>query len=57
MALVAVKYKYGSPKPTTMSSAQITVQGTTESAILAELQRLRPTHKNIILTSIDIKRK
>jgi hypothetical protein len=57
MALVQVKYKYGHPKPTTTSSASLTVQGTTESAVLAELQRLRPTHKNIILISIDIKRK
>ncbi len=57
MALVEVKYKYGNPKPTTTSSISLTVQGATESAILVELQRLRPTHKNIILISINIKRK
>lgn len=56
MALVLVKYKYGSPRPTTTSSASLSIQSATESAVLAELQRLRPTHKNVILISIDIKR-
>jgi hypothetical protein len=56
MSLIVVKYKYGTPRPNVTSSASLTVQGTTEAAVLAELQRLRPSHKNIIITSIEVKR-
>ncbi len=56
MALVAVTYLYGSPRPNVRSSATISVQGTTESAIVAELNRLYPTHKNKTLIKIEIKR-
>jgi hypothetical protein len=56
MALVLVKYKYGTPRPSVTSSISMTVQGTTESAVLAELERMRPSHQNIVILSIDVKR-
>jgi len=56
MATVQVKYKYGSPRPSTSSMATMTVQGTTESAVMVELQRLYPSHKNIVIISIEIRR-
>lgn len=56
MALVLVKYKYGTPRPNVTSSAGLTVQGTTESAVLAELKRLKPAHQNIVILSIEIQR-
>ncbi len=56
MPLVTVQYKYGSTSPTTSSNWTGTAQGTTESAILHALQRQRPSHKNIVITKIEVKR-
>ncbi|MND02331.1 hypothetical protein D3C83_216710 [compost metagenome] len=56
MALVVVKYKYGSPHPNITSKATLSVQGTTESAVLAELERRYPRHENIIILDIEVTR-
>ena len=56
MALVTVNYKFGPKGPTATSNWTGTVQGTTESAILHEIKRQRPSHQNIVIINIVVKR-
>lgn len=46
---VTVKYKYGRSRPDTTSTWNGTVQGRSESAVLAELQKRHPGSQILII--------
>lgn len=58
MHRVLVKYKHGSkqnPRPSTTTMKSLSVQGKSESAILAELRRTNPNYGDIVILSMDWK--